>query len=204
MKDDEEIYDDHRHQTFLNVYTESYSCVKELIKEVECVTKIINKDLVIQSLTSLCSKANGTIQTYYSDFTDKDLSILEEGKMFYSCLLSFNKETCILIKNKDGEERKIMIPHCHLLIFDQSVVHTGGSYAKMYHHLFFKLEYLENQFPFNSRGEFMLTINCKHYGKSFRTKNQRNYHPWGCPKNSKGNENRETGTRREGKNQVRT
>ena len=88
------------------------------MKEVGCVTKMIDEDLMIQNLTHLHSKANSTIQTYHSDFTDKDLSILEEGKMFYSCLLSFNKESRILIKNKDGEETKIMIPHGHLLIFN--------------------------------------------------------------------------------------
>ena len=176
MKDDEEIYDDYRHETLLNVYTRSDPCIKELMKEVGCVAKMIDEDLVIQSLTPLRSKVNSIIKTYHSDFTDKDLSALEEGEMFYSCLLSFNKETCILIKNKNGKEIKIMIPHGHLLIFDQSVIHAGGSYAKMHHCLFFKLGFIENQFPFNSGGEFRLTVNCKYYSKSFRTKKQRNYH----------------------------
>ena len=105
---------------------------------------MIDEDLVIQSLTSLRSKVNGTIQTYYSDFAGKDLSALEEEKMLYYCLLSFSKEICILIKNKDGEETKIIIPRGHLLIFDQSIIHTGGSCAKMHHYLFFKVRYAEN------------------------------------------------------------
>ena len=117
VKDDKEIHNDHRHQTLLSTCVESDHCVKELMKEVGCIAKIINKDLVIQSLTPLHSKTNDIIQTYYSNFTDKDLSILEEEKMLYSCLLSFNKETRILIKNKDGEETKIIIPRSNLLFF---------------------------------------------------------------------------------------
>ena len=47
VKDDEEIYDDHRHQTLLNFHTESNPCIKELMKEVGCITKIFDEDLVI-------------------------------------------------------------------------------------------------------------------------------------------------------------
>ena len=61
----------------------------------------------------------------------------------------------------------------------------------MYYCLFLKLGYLENQFSFNSGGEFILTVNCEHCSKSFRTKKQRSYYAWGCPKNPKGNKNRE-------------
>ena len=61
VKDNEEIYDNHRYETLLNVHTESNSFIKELMKEVGCIAKMIDEDLVIKSLTSLCSKANGTI-----------------------------------------------------------------------------------------------------------------------------------------------
>ena len=90
MKHGEEIYDDRRHQTLLPVHTGSDPCVKELMKEVGCIAKVIDEDLVIQDLTPLRSKANGTTQTYHSDFTDKHLSTLEEGEKLYSCMLSFN------------------------------------------------------------------------------------------------------------------
>ena len=40
---------------------ESDPCVKELIKEVGYIAKIIDEDLMIQSLTPLRSKVNGTI-----------------------------------------------------------------------------------------------------------------------------------------------
>ena len=61
MKDNEEIHDDYRYQTLLTAHAVSDPYIKELIKEVGCVTKLIDEDLVIQSLTLLHSKVNGTI-----------------------------------------------------------------------------------------------------------------------------------------------
>ena len=61
VKDDKEIHDDYRYQTLLTAHAVSDPCIKELMKEVECVTKTIDEDLMIQSLTPLRSKVNGTI-----------------------------------------------------------------------------------------------------------------------------------------------
>ena len=47
VKDNEEIYDDHMHQTLLNVHMGCDPCIKELMKEVGCIAKMIDEDLAI-------------------------------------------------------------------------------------------------------------------------------------------------------------
>ena len=82
------------------------------------------------------------------------------------------------------------------------MMYAGKHYSKLNYHLFFKLGYAENEFPFgDDDSKLKLSTLYKFCSKDFGSKKSRNNHVWTYSKNLKEDKNRERKNKKRRKGQ---